>query len=87
MEQKEESRKKDKGQREKNMMQREQSSGRQDRLHGWLKGLATANIEAAGDLLKTQSEGDGISRVGFQNIRGKDVDNGFAVAPELDAMK
>ena len=27
-----------------------------------------------------------ILRVGFQNIRGTDMNNGFAVAPELDAM-
>ena len=58
----------------------------QDRLDGWLTGPVIDYIEAAGDLLKTQSEGDGILRVGLQHIRGMDMDNSFAVAPELDAM-
>ena len=57
-----------------------------DRLDGWLTGKVIDNIEAAGDPLKTRSDGDGILRVGFQNIRSTDMENGFAVAPELDAL-
>ena len=63
-----------------------QSGGRQDHLDEWLAGPAIPNIEAAGDPLRAWSDGDGILRVGFQNIRDKDMNNGFAVAPEMDAV-
>ena len=36
--------------------------------------------------MRERSDGYEILRVGFQNIWGTDMNNGFAVAPELDAM-
>ena len=71
---------------EKKSTQRGQSGGRQYRLDKWLPCPAIPNTKACGDSLRERSDGYEILRVGFQNIRGTDMINGFAVAPELDAM-
>ena len=73
-------------QTQKHGVQRGKSVSCQDRLDEWLTCPPIPNIEAAGDPLRKRVDGDGVLRVGFQNIRGTDMNNGFAVAPELDAM-
>ena len=71
---------------ERHSAQRGQSGGRKDRLDEWLIGPHIPNIEAVGDPLRKRADGDVILRVGFQNIRGTDMNNGYIVAPQLDAM-
>ena len=44
------------------------------------------NIEPQGDKLRQRKEGDGIIRVGFQNIRGTSLTSGLEVPYEIDAM-
>ena len=55
-------------------------------LDGWLEEELTDNIKVAGDPLMKRLEGCGILRVGFQNIRGTDLNKGFAITPEFEAM-
>ena len=74
------------GTERKKSTQRGQSGGRQDRLDKWLPCPAIPNTKAAGDPLRERSDGYEILRVGFQNIWGTDMNNGFAVAPDLDAI-
>ena len=65
---------------------RDNDHAQQDCLHNWLGGPTVCNIEAAGDPLRLRTNGNGTLRVGFQNIWGADVNKGFGVDTELDAM-
>lgn len=44
------------------------------------------NINPTGDPLVERIDGDGITRFGFQNIRGSDLNSGLEVATEIDMM-
>lgn len=44
------------------------------------------NIAPAGETLSERTYGDGIIRLGFQNIRGSDLNSGLEVATEVDMM-
>ena len=44
------------------------------------------NIEPAGDPLVPRVHNDGLTRSGYQNIRGSDLDSGLEVATEVDTM-
>ena len=69
-----------------NSAQRGQSGGQQDRIDKWLLAPPIPNIEAVGNPLRPRTDRDRILRVGFQNIRGADTNNGLGLALELDAM-
>ena len=45
-----------------------------------------ANIAPAGDPLVPRHHNDGITRSGYQNIRGSDIDSGLEIATEVDTM-
>lgn len=45
-----------------------------------------SNIARAGDPFADRRNGDGVYRIGFQNIRGTDIASGLEATDEIDAM-
>jgi hypothetical protein len=44
------------------------------------------NIKPSGDPMPSRFEGDNLSRFGFQNVRGTDMNRGFQVPTEIDSF-
>ena len=44
------------------------------------------NIDPSGDLMQERTQGDGVIRYGYQNIRGSDLEHGLETATEVDMM-
>ena len=60
----------------------------QRRLEEWVNtGAELKNIEAYGDPLVEREEDDGLIRLGYQNIRTSELNCGFEITPEIDAMQ
>ena len=62
---------------------------RQSRLWHYQEGHEKCrypNLEPQGDPLQERYEGDGLSRFGFQNVRGTNMGKGLETAEEMEAM-